>query len=172
MVLEKTLESPLDYKEIQPVHPKGNQSWILIGRTEAEAEATILWPPDVKSWLEKTLMLGDIEGRRRRGGRGWNDWMVSLTQWTWIEQTMGDGDRQGSLAHCSPWGHKESDMTEWLKNNNPLYTYLCVHTIKVQLIHLFTLLPFHSPTKTVSSSYIPSIYKDTITYNRSKQVTK
>ena len=110
----RRLLSPLDCKEIKPVNPKGNQSWILIGRTEAEAEAAILWPPDVKSWLEKTLMLGDIEGRRRRGGRGWNDWMVSLTQWTWIEQTMGDGDRQGSLAHCSPWGHKESDMTEWL----------------------------------------------------------
>ena len=68
MVLEKTLESPLDCKEIQPVHPKGDQSWVFIGGTDVEAEAPILWPPDVKSWfMEKTLMLGKIEGRRRRG---------------------------------------------------------------------------------------------------------
>ena len=68
VVLEKTIESPLDCKEIQPVHPKGNQSWIFIGRTDAEAENPILWPPDVKSKLTgKTLMLGKIEGSRRRG---------------------------------------------------------------------------------------------------------
>ena len=67
VVLEKTLDSPLDYKEIQPVNPKGNQSWIFIGRTDAEAETPILWPPDAKNWLEKTLMVGKIEGRRRRG---------------------------------------------------------------------------------------------------------
>ena len=68
VVLEKTLESPLDCKEIQLVHPKGNQSWIFIGRTDAEAVTPILWPPDVKNWLlEKTLMLGKIEGGRRRG---------------------------------------------------------------------------------------------------------
>ena len=69
MVLEKTLESPLDYKEIQPVHPKGNQPLIFIGRTDAEAETPILWIPDAirTDSLEKTLVLGKIEGRRRRG---------------------------------------------------------------------------------------------------------
>ena len=68
MVLEKTLESPLDCKEIQLVHPKGDQSWVFIGRTDAEAETPILWPPDAKTdSLEKTLMLGGIGGRRRRG---------------------------------------------------------------------------------------------------------
>ena len=70
VVLEKTLESPLDCKEIQPVHPKGDQSWVFIGRTDAEAETPILWPPDVKSWLiwkGLSLMLGKIKGRRRRG---------------------------------------------------------------------------------------------------------
>ena len=68
VVLEKTLESPLDSKEIKPVHPKGNQLWIFIWRTDAEVEALILWPPDVKNWfIEKTLMLGKIEGRRKRG---------------------------------------------------------------------------------------------------------
>ena len=67
VVLEKTLESPMDCKEIQPGHPRGNQSWIFIGRTDAEAETPILWPPDAKNWLnEKTLMLGKIEGERRR----------------------------------------------------------------------------------------------------------
>ena len=68
LVLEKTLESPLEYTEFKPVHPKGNQSWIFIGRTDAEAETPILWPPDAKNWLiGKTLMLGRIEGRKRRG---------------------------------------------------------------------------------------------------------
>ena len=67
VVLQKTLESPLDCREIQPVHPKGNQSCIFIGRTDAEAEAPILWPPDVKDSFEKTLMVGKTEGRRRRG---------------------------------------------------------------------------------------------------------
>ena len=68
MVLEKTLESPLDWKEIHPVHPKGDQSWVFIGRTDVEAETPVLWPPDAKSdSFEKTLMLVKIEGRRRRG---------------------------------------------------------------------------------------------------------
>ena len=68
VVLEKTLEGSLDYKEIKPVYPKGNQSWIFIWRTDAEVETPILWPPDVKSWLiGKILMLGKLEGRRRRG---------------------------------------------------------------------------------------------------------
>ena len=77
-MLEKTLESPLDCKEIQPVHPKGDQSWIFTGRTDAEAEAPTLWPRDTKSWLiwkKKTLKLGKIEGRRRRGWQRmrWSD---------------------------------------------------------------------------------------------------
>ena len=79
VVLKKTLESPLDCKEIQPVHPKGNQSWIFIGRTDAEAETPILWPLDVNE-LSNSLMLGKIEGKMRRG---WQR-MVSLTQWTWV----------------------------------------------------------------------------------------
>ena len=71
---------PLDCKEIKSVSPKGNQSWIFTGRTDAEAEAPILWPPDAKSWLmEKTLILGKIEGRRRGRQRVWDGWMASLT---------------------------------------------------------------------------------------------
>ena len=76
---KKTLESPLDCKEIQPVHPKGDQSWVFIGRTDVEAETPILWPPDAKSWLiGKTLMLGKIEGRRRRG-RPKMRWLDGIT---------------------------------------------------------------------------------------------
>ena len=79
VVLEKTVESPLDCKEIQPVHPKGDQSWVFIGRTDAEAEPLVLWPPHAKSDpLEKTLMLGGIGGRRRRGWQRMR-WLDSIT---------------------------------------------------------------------------------------------
>ena len=84
MVLEKTLENPLDCKEIQPIHPKGDQSWIFIGRTDAEAETRILWPPDWRTdSIEKTLMLGKIEGRRRRGQQRmrWLDGIIDSTMW-------------------------------------------------------------------------------------------
>ena len=80
VVLEKTLESLLDSKEIKLVNLKGNQSWIFIGRTDAETP--VLWPPDAKNWpMEETLMLGKIEGRRRGDDRGWDGWMTSLTRW-------------------------------------------------------------------------------------------
>ena len=79
MVLEKTLESPLDCKEVQPVHPKGDQSWVFIGRTDAKAETPILWPPHAKSdSLKKTLMLGGTRGRRRRGQQRMR-WLDGIT---------------------------------------------------------------------------------------------
>ena len=110
VVFEKTLESPLGYKEIQPVHPKGDHSWVFIGRTDVEAETAIFWPPDVKSWLIwKDPELGKIEGRRRRG---WQDEMVDGHE---FGQTPGVGDGQGGLAFCSPWGCKELGTTERLK---------------------------------------------------------
>ena len=85
VVLEKTLESPLDCKEIQPVHPKGNQSWIFIGRTDAEAEALILWPPDAKNWLiKKDTDAGEDWRQEEKGTTGWDGWMTSPTWWTWI----------------------------------------------------------------------------------------
>ena len=116
MVLEKTLESSLDCKEIQPVHPKGNQSCILIGRTDAEAETPILWPPDVKNLLiGKDLMLGKIEGRRRRGWQRmrWLDGItasrdVSLSK---LQEIVEDRE---AWSCCSPWGYKELGMTEQL----------------------------------------------------------
>ena len=90
VVLEKTLESPLDCKEIQPVHPKGNQSWVFIGRTDAEAETPILWPPHVKTdSFEKTLMLGKMKMGGEGDDRGWDSWMASPTQWTWVWVNSG-----------------------------------------------------------------------------------
>ena len=119
VMLEKTLESPLDSKEIQPVHPKGNQSWIYIGRTDVETETPILWPPDGKNWLiEKDPGAGKDWRQEEKGtNREWDGWMASLTQWTWVWAISGSWCWTGSLECCSPWGHKESDMTEWLNWN-------------------------------------------------------
>ena len=114
VVLEKTLESPLASKEIQPVSPKGNQSRIFNGRTDAEAEAPILWPPDVKNSLEKTRILGKIEGRRRRGQKKMR-WLDGLTQWTWVWASCGSWWLTGKPGVCcSPWECKELDSTERL----------------------------------------------------------
>ena len=116
VVLEKTLESPLDYKEIQPVHPKGDQSWIFIGRTDAEAETPILWPPDAKSWLIWKDPDARKDWRQEEKGMtedemvGWHHWL-SGHRFGW---TPGIGDGQGGLACCGSWGHKESDTTERL----------------------------------------------------------
>ena len=85
VVLEKTLESPLDWKGSQPVHTKGNQSWIFTGRTDAEAETPILWPPDTKNWLTgKDPDAGKDWGWEKKAMTGWDGWMASLTQWTWV----------------------------------------------------------------------------------------
>ena len=112
-VLEKTHESPLDNKELKPVNPKGNQPWIFIGRTDAEAETPILWPTDVKKWL-----IGkdpDAGKNRRREEKGTTEdervgWHHRLNGHE-FEQAPEVGDGQWSLACCSPWGHKESDTT-------------------------------------------------------------
>ena len=116
VVLEKTLESPVDYKEIKPVHPKENQPWIFIGRTDAEAKAPILWPPDGKNWLLGKAPDSGKDWRQEEKGTtedemvGWHHWLNGHE----FEQAPGDGDGQGSLVCCSPWGWKESDTTEWL----------------------------------------------------------
>ena len=122
VVLEKTLESPLDCKEIKPVSPKGDQSWIVIGRTDAEAEPSILWPPDSKSWLiGKDSDAEKDWGQEEKGMTedemvGWYHWLDGHE----FEQALGNGEGQRSLASCSPWGHKELDMTEQLSNNKCL----------------------------------------------------
>ena len=111
VVLEKTLESPLDCKEIQPVHPKGDQSWIFIGRTDAEAETPVLLPPDVKNWLIwKDPDAGKGWGQEEKGTT--EDEMVGWHHRLWFGWTPGAGDGQGGLVCCDSWGHKESDTTE------------------------------------------------------------
>ena len=122
VVLEKILESPLDCKEIHPVHPKGDQSWVFTGRTDAEAETLILWPPDVKRWLIWQDPGAGKDQRQEEKGMtedemvGWHHQLNGHE----FEQTLGVGDGQGSLVCCSPWGHKESDTTERLKWNHGL----------------------------------------------------
>ena len=105
VVLEKTLKSPLDSKEIKLVNPKGIQSWIFIGRTMLKLQYCGHLMPRANS-LEKTLILGKIEVRRRKGWQRWVGWMASLINGHEFEQTPGDGEGQGSLACCSPWGHR------------------------------------------------------------------
>ena len=116
VVLEKTLESPLDCKEIQPVHSEGDQPWGFFGRNDVKAETPVLWPPHAKSWLiEKRLWCWEGLGARGEGDhRGWDGWMASLTRWMWVSVNSGVGDGQGGLACCDSWGRKESDTTEWL----------------------------------------------------------
>ena len=121
----RRLESPLDCKEIQPVHPKGNQSWLFIGRTDAEAETPILWPPDAKNWLiGKDPDAGKDWGQEEKGMTqeemvGWHYWFNGHA----FKQALGVGDGQGGLACCSPRSRKESDTTErlnWTELNNDL----------------------------------------------------
>ena len=121
VVLQKNLESPLDSKEIKTVNPKGNQpwaGWCWIGRTDAEAEARVLWPPDVKSrFIRKDPDAGKDWGKKKGVTEdemlGWHH---RLNGYEFV-QTLGDGGEQGSLACCSPWGRKELDMTEQRNNN-------------------------------------------------------
>ena len=116
VVLEKTLGSPLDCKEIQPVHPKGGQSWVCIfGRTDVEAETPILWPPDAKSWLiwkdrDSGKDWGQEKGMAEDEMVGWYHWLNGHG-FGW---TLGVGDGQEGLACCGSWGRKESGMTERL----------------------------------------------------------
>ena len=126
-VLEKTLESPLDCKEIQPVHPKGNKSWIFIGKTNTEAETPILWPPDS---LEKTLMLEMIEGRWRRGWQrmrlvGWQSW----TQWTWVWASSGSWWRTGKpdvlqSMELQRVGYDRVTELNWTERNSKNHQHL------------------------------------------------
>ena len=130
VVLEKTLKSPLDCKEIKPVHPKGNQSWIFIGRTDVEAEAPILCPSDAKNWLiGKDSDAGEDWRQEEKGTTddemvGWHRWLNGHE----LAQAPGVGEGQGRLACCSPLGHKESDRTEWL---NWTETYVQVENIPI-----------------------------------------
>ena len=137
VLLEKTLESPLDYKEMKPVNPKGNQPWIFTGRTDAEAEAPILWPPDPepthwkRPWCWERLRAGEEEGDRE-----WDGWMTSPTQWTWVWTNSGRWWRTRKLGLLQSMGCKEQTwLSDWTiivsldtfgeGNGNPLQ-YSCL----------------------------------------------
>ena len=120
VILEKTLESPLNCKGIKLVNPRGNQFWIFSGRTDAEVETPIIWPPNVKNWL---MVFSDPNA-----GKDWRWEEKGTTEGEMVgwhhqlnghefEQALGDGEGQGSLMCCGPWGYKESDMTEQLNNH-------------------------------------------------------
>ena len=146
VVLEKTLESPLDYKEIQPVHSKGDQSCVFFGKNDAKAETPVLWPPHAKSWLiGKDSDAGrdwgqEEEGRTEDEMAGWHH-RLNGREFEW---TQGVGDGQGSLACCNSWDRKESDMTGRLK-----WTELkisLIHCQKQQNLHrvkILCVLPWH-----------------------------
>ena len=123
-MLEKTLERPLDCKEIQPVHSEGDQPWDFFGRNDAKAETPLLWPPHVKSWfIGKDFDAGRYWGQEEKGitedeMAGWHHWLDGCES----EWPLGVGDGQGGLACCYSWGRKELDMTEQLKWTEPHHT--------------------------------------------------
>ena len=124
MVLVKTLESPLDSKEIKPVNPKGNQPWIFIGRSDLD-ETPILWSPDMKSWLigkdpdaEKNWEEKD-KGVTENEMVAWHHWLNGHE----FEQTTGDSEGQGNLEHCSLWGHKELVGHDWATEQQQIFKY-------------------------------------------------
>ena len=150
MVLEKTLESPLDCKEIQPVYPKGDQSWVFTGRTDVEAETLILWPPDVKKWLIWKDPDAGRDWRQEEKGTteyemvGWHH-RLDEHEFGW---TPGVSDGQGGLACCGSWGRKESDTTEQLNWTEPMmwnFVCVCIYLVFVFLplwIGYFYLSPY------------------------------
>ena len=133
VVLEKTLESPLDCKEIQPVHSEGDQPWMFFGRSDAKAETPVLWPPHTKSWhIGKDSDAGRDWGQEEKGMTedemaAWHHWL-SGREFKW---TPEDGDGQGGLACCNSWGHKELDTTERLNWTELNWTYECVRWMKL-----------------------------------------
>ena len=134
---------PLNWREIQPVHPKGNQSWIFIGRTDAEAETPILWPPDVKNWLnwKRPWYREKLKAGGQEDGRGWDGWMASLTQWTWVWINSGRGwwtGRPGVLQSMESQRVRHDWATE-LNWNNLLISPFCFG------IHLLNYMYFTFP---------------------------
>ena len=155
LVLEKTLESPLDYKEIKPVHPKGNQSWIFTGRTDAEAP--ILWLPDAKNWLIGRLWCWEgLKAGEEGDDRGWDGWMASMTQWTWVWASSGSWWWKGKPGVWQSKGlQSQTRLSDWTEVNvgfiklipkmkefwvaqdlNWVVIYIYTHSISIA-IHIF-----------------------------------
>ena len=143
---------PLVCKKMKPVNPKRNQSWIFIGRTDAEAEAPIFWPPDVKNWLIRKDSNAEKEWRQEEKGMtedemiGWHDWLDGPK----FEQAPGDGDGQGSQVCCSPWGHKELGTIEWLNWTDIFVNYISKNKNNIEIN--VDILKFHF--KLYSLNYI------------------
>ena len=139
VVLEKTLESPLDSKEIQPVHPKGDQSWVFFGRTDAEAETPIVWRPDAKSWLIwKDPDAGRDWGQEEKGTTGLDGWMASPTQWTWVWVNSGSWwwtGRPGMLwfMRLQRVGHDWVTELNWREVRQVYETHQAAIHIKVKV---------------------------------------
>ena len=137
VVLEKTFESPLNSKEIQPVHPKGNQSWRFIGRTDVEAETPILWPPDAKNWLiGKDWCWERLKAGGKGDGRGWDGWMASPTQWTWVWVNSGSWWWTGRPSVLQSIGSQRvrHDWATELNWSELIYIY--IYTTSSLSIHL------------------------------------
>ena len=129
-MLEKTLESPLDCKEIQPVHPKGDQSWIFIHWKDWcwswNFNTLATWCEQLTHW-KRPWCWERLEAGGQGDDRGWDDWMASPTQWTWVWVNSGVGDGQGGLACCSPWGHKEFHTAEQLNWTDTSLKKIVIH---------------------------------------------
>ena len=163
VVLEKTLESPLDCKEIQPVHSNGDQSWVFIGRTDAKVETPILWPPHVKCWLI---------GKDSDAGRDWGQEEKGTTEDEmagWHHQLDGHGfqwapgvdDGQGGLACCNSWGRKETDMTERLNwTDDPVWVNFLIKYDKASFFlisFIYLAYEYNFPIPIVDKSGVPTV---------------
>ena len=138
VVLEKTLESPLDSKEIKQVTPKGNQPWIFLRRTDAEPEAPILCPHDLRSWLTGKDPDAGKDWRQEEKGTaedemvGWHHWLIGHE----FEQALRVGDGQGSLVYCSPWGHQLTWLSDWTELNWGNHESLLPSSVKSNVMHM------------------------------------
>ena len=146
VVLKNTFESPLNYQEIQPVHPKGNHSWIFIGRTDAETETPTLWPPDMKNWLiGKDPDAGKDWSQEEKGDdRAWDGWMASLTGWTWVWVSSGSWWWTGKLGCAAV--HAVSKSWTWLSDWTELSHHLqWFWSLENKVCHCFHCFPIYLP---------------------------
>ena len=161
VVLEKTIESPLDCREIKPVHPKGNQSWIFIGRTDAEAETSVLWAPDVKNWLiGKDPDVGKNWRWEEKGIRGWDGWMASPTQWTWVWARSGSWwwtGKPGVLQSMGLQRVRHDWVTELIYTKSYTKYFRCIFFLISSLYQMHKVIFIGDTAEHLSSLYFPSL---------------